>query len=286
MKRALLAAAALAALLPAAARAQAWRTLEVSRQLRDTGEVHVHVQYGAGRFDLRAATQPVLYAMNLVYDEDHVSPLHRFDPAAGTLEIGVKDVTGEWTGRSSDDDGKARMSLALAPTVPMDLSMSLGATQAAMDLGGLTLRSLYIQSGAADETVDFSAPNRARMATVSVNVGAASFRARNLGNMNASSLHVSGGVGAVDLGFGGAWTGDLEADVSVTLGKVTLRIPRDIGVRLDMQRLITSFDNDGLVQRDGYYYSDNWDSAKYHLRVHVQTSLGNITIDRSLPATP
>ncbi|MDE3052755.1 MAG: hypothetical protein KGL38_11815 [Gemmatimonadota bacterium] len=287
MRRAFLAAAAAAVLVPAAAHAQqTWHTLEVSRQLRDTSELRVHVQYGAGRFDLRAATTPVLYAMDLVYDDAHASPLHRFDAAAGTLEIGLKDVNMGWTDRPSDDDGKSRMNLALAPTVPMDLSLSLGATQANIDLGGLTLRGLHVETGAADESLDFSAPNRARLGTVTVDVGAASFRARRLANMNATALHVNGGVGAVDLGFGGAWTGDLDATVKVTLGKVTLHIPRDVGVRLALQRFLTSFDNDGLVERDGYYYSDNWDSAKHHLRVLVQTSLGNITIDRSLPATP
>lgn len=289
MRQPLLAAAMLAALLPAGAWAQrqhAWRTLEVSRQLRDTSELRVHVQYGAGRFDLRAATTPVLYAMDLVYDDAHVSPLDRFDTGAGTLEIGVKDVNMGWSDRPSDDNGKAQMSLVLAPTVPMDLSLSLGATRATMDLGGLTLRGLHIETGAADESLDVSTPNRARLGTVTVDVGAASFRAHRLANLNATALHVNGGVGAVDLGFGGTWSGDLDANVKVTLGKVTLHVPRDVGVRLDMQRFLTSFDNDGLVQRGGYYYSDNWESARYHLRLAVQTALGNITIDRSLPATP
>jgi hypothetical protein len=172
------------------------------------------------------------------------------------------------------------MQLRLNPDVPLDLSLALGATEARLDLGGMMLRGLNLSSGAAEATVDFSAPNRTRMVSVSMDVGAASLTADNLANANAASLTVDGGVGAVDLGFGGSWTGDLDARVHVTLGKVTLRIPRDVGVQLDMQRFITSFDNDGLVKRDGYYYSDNWSTAQFHLRVHVQTSLGAIVIDR------
>ena len=277
-----LAVAALTGTLPALAGAQSWRTLDVSRQLRDTTELHVHVQYGAGRFDLRSANTPVLYSMELRYDENAATPLHRYDAGAGTLDIGLKDASSgsRWIHHGSDDENKAAMRLTLAPTVPMDLTLSLGATEAHVDLGGLTLRGLHVESGAADETVDFSSPNRAHIGTITVDVGAANFAATNLANANASTIHVRGGVGALDLGFGGTWTGDLNADVQVTLGKVTLRVPRDVGVQLDMQRFLTSFDNDGLVKRDGSYYSDNWDSARYHLHIHVQTTFGGIAIDR------
>jgi hypothetical protein len=280
MRRPALVLAALALAAPASA--QTWRTLDVSRQLHDTSELHVHVQYGAGRFDLRGANSPVLYSMELRYDENSTSPLHRFDAAAGTLDLGVKDVSGSshWMHRGSGDDRQPAMRLTLAPTVPLDLTLSLGATEAQVDLGGLTLRGLHVESGAADETLDFSTPNRTRMGTVTVDVGAASFTATKLANANASAIHVRGGVGALDLGFGGSWTGDIDADVQVTLGKVTLRIPRDVGVRLDVQRFLTSFDDGGLVKRDGSYYSENWDSATHHLRIHVQTTFGGIEIDR------
>ena len=266
--------------LPSAALAQSWRTLDVSRQRHDTAELHVNVEYGAGRFDLRSTTNPVLYAMQLRYDETNAVPLHAYDATAGTLQIGLKSESVNWTHRASSDDNKAAMRLALSPSVPLDLSLALGATEAKIDLGGLTLRGLTLNSGAADLSIDFSTPNRTRMAAAAVNVGAASLTVDHLANANAGTLTVNGGVGSVNLGFGGTWTGDLDARVHVTLGKVTLRVPRDVGVQLDLQRFVASFDNDGLVKRDGYYYSDNWDSAKYHLRIHVQTTLGGIAIDR------
>ncbi len=287
MRRALLLSAVLLAAAPGRARAQTWQTLDVSRQLRDSTELRVHVQYAAGRFALHAASEPVLYAMHLRYDEDRTSPLHAFNAGAGTLDIGVKDYSMHWTGRHTEADDKAQMMLTLAPAVPIDLSMSLGATDADIDLGGLTLRGLHVESGAAAATVNFSSPNLGKIGTATIDLGAADLTARNLGNANAASLVVKGGVGSLDLGFGGTWTGDLDADVQMTLGKITLHVPRDVGVQLNMQRFLTSFDNDGLVKRDGAYYSDNWDSAKYHLRLHVQTVLGGVSIDRfASSATP
>ncbi len=281
MKHPVLIAAAVLAAGPSLAHGQTWRTLDVSRQLHDSSELHVNVQYGAGRFELRAATDPVLYAMRLRYNEDKTTPLHEFDPEARTLRIGVDNATTGWSGRHSDNDDKAGMRLALAPNVPLDLSLDLGATEANVDFGGLSVRSLRVQSGAADETMDFSTPNGARLGTMAIDVGAASFTLRHIANANASSLTLNGGVGAVYLDFGGTWTGDMDAYVKVALGKVALTIPREVGVRLALDRFLTSFDNDGLEKRDGYYYSDNWDTAKHHLRIHVETTLGTVSIDRS-----
>ncbi len=275
LHRALLAAAVAA--LPSAAGAQAWRTMDVSRQLRDSTPMRVHVQYGAGRLDLRAATTPVLYAMQLRYDEDASRPLHTYDAVGHELIIGLDTHHGVWHGSGKDE---AEMHLALAPAVPLDLDLALGAAQATVDLGGLNVRGLRLDAGAADETVDFSRPNPGHIASIEMNVGAASFKARNIANANASGVRVKGGVGAVDLDFGGTWSGDMDGTVDVALGSVALRVPRDVGLRLDVQRFAASFDADSLVKRDGAYYSDNWDSARYHLRLNIKTTFGGITLDR------
>jgi predicted membrane protein len=84
----------------------------------------------------------------------------------------------------------------------------------------------------------------------------------------------------VDLDFGGTWSGDMDGTVKVALGSVTVHVPRDVGLRLDVQRFAASFDADSLVKRDGAYYSDNWDSARYHLRLNIKTTFGGITLDR------
>ena len=163
----------------------------------------------------------------------------------------------------------------------MDLSLTLGATQTTVDLGGLTLRGFRFESGAAEATVDFSAPNRARIGSAAVNAGAASITIRNIANARASTLDVKGGVGALDLGYGGTWTADMETHLAVAIGKVTIHVPPDVGIRLEMQRFLASFDNDGLVKRGGIWYSDNWDSARFHLRLHIDATFGAVEIDHS-----
>ena len=259
--------------------AQTWRTLESSRQLRDSGEHHVRIEYGAGRVDIAATSAPVLYAMTLRYDEKTASPVHRYDASARALTLGIDIEARRVT--SLHDQTRGEMRLSLSRAVPLDLELDLGATKATLDLGGLTLRNLRLNSGASETLLDFSTPNAGRMRSLEVNVGAASFTARNLANANTSAIRVTGGVGSVVLDFGGAWTQDVAVDVEVALGKLTLHVPRDIGVRLEVQKFLASFEHEGLTKRGDAYFTDNWDTARYRLRMRAGTRFGGIELDRT-----
>ena len=273
-----LAAAALFAIIAShSASAQSWRTLEVSRQLRDTSAYRVRVDYGAGRFDLRASNEPVLYSMKLRYDENNGRPLHAYDADRHALKLGIE--SGSFSSMKRENQGELR--LALARSVPLDLDLDLGATKARIDLGGLSLSRIHLGSGASETELDFSEPNPLRMRAVEIEVGAAALNVRNLGNSNAALVRVHGGVGSVTLDFGGTWAQDMTVDTDLALGKLHLRVPHDVGVRVEVDRVLASFDHSGLVKRDGAYYSSNWDSATYRLRIRSQTVFGSIDVDQT-----
>ena len=46
----------------------------------------------------------------------------------------------------------------------------------------------------------------------------------------------------------------------VAIGKMTLRVPDDVGVRLEIKRVAAGFDHEGMVKRDDAWYSKNWDT--------------------------
>lgn len=272
-------AAVLTLAIASASEAQTWRSLDVSRQLRDTSEHHIKVKYAAGRFSMRPTSEPVLFSMLLRYDEERTHPVHEYDAEARSATLGVDGQIVRWA-RHVNDNEVGEMRLDLSNVVPFDLELELGATQARVDAGGLALNNLRIETGAADAALDFSVPNRSRMRHLDVQLGAASFRITNLGNANVSSIRIEGGVGSVDLDFGGAIQQDVSVETNVALGKLALHLPQDVGVRVEVQRLLASFDHPGLYKRGGAYYSDNWDSAKVRMRVRAETVFGAIQIDR------
>ena len=280
--RALLVIALAAPLLAAGAQSEPrWRSLDVSRQLRDTAPLRIKVQYGAGRVDVRGTDAALLYDMHLRYDEQRAAPLHRYDPEQRAALLGLEPRTANARVASGGRTESGELRLLLPRAVALDLDLEFGGAEATLDLGGLALQSVRLECGATDATLNFTAPNRAHMRELVVDVGAASFTALHLGNANADNIRVRGGMGAVDLDFSGSWQRDLSVVTRVGIGKTTLRVPEDVGVRLEIQRIAAGFDHEGMVKRGDAWYSRNWDTARRKLRIRAETVFGALELERS-----
>ena len=216
--------------------------------------------------------------MQLSYFADRAEPVYAFYPETRTLRVGVERQRSRIP-NSGDRTGE--LHLDLSPTVPVDLSLELGAVEADLDLSGLRVDQLRVESGASEAEVRFDKPNADRMRSLDLRVGAAGLRALRLGNANAGEVRVQAGIGDVDLDFGGAWLQDVALSVQVALGDVELHVPRDVGVRLEVQRLLASVDAGDLVKRGDAYYSDNWDRATRRLRITSKTTFGSLRFDRN-----
>ena len=259
------------------ASAQEWRGLRSARQLHDTGAYDVRVKYATGHLELSRAPAPFLYQMDLRYDSDKASAIHTLEEGR-VLTLGVeRESSIVKAGRSADEN---RMELSLSPAVPMDLTLELGAVEAELDLGGLALTSLEINAGANATRARFDAPNRVAMRSLDVEAGAASIVLSNIANANAALMTVEAGVGSVELDFRGTWTSDLAASIDVAFGSLKLVVPRDVGVRLDVGKLLARVTTDGLASRDGVLVSENWETARYRLTVRAKTVLGTIDVRR------
>lgn len=276
-------AAAVAAMLPMPALAQdapLWRSVDIARQLRDSQPQRIKVQYRAGHVDVRGTSDPLLYNMHLRYDERRSVPLHRHDAEQRSTTLGLESVANR--GRNIGGTSEAtELRLTLPRVAPLELDLEFGGTQSVMDLGDMSLQSLRLECGAAEAMLLFSRANRVRMREMDVNVGAADFTARQLGNANADQIRIRGGVGNVDLDFSGNWSRDLTVSTRLVLGKLTLRIPPHVGVKLDLQRIAAGFDHEGLIKRDDGWYSTNYETAQYKLHVKAETFFGQVEVQRA-----
>jgi hypothetical protein len=259
--------------------AQSWRSLEVARQLSDSAPTKVQVVYGTGMFGLRGATRPLLYHMQLRYDATRTQPTHTFDAATRRLQLGVQKSDVRFTGRNDSESGQLQLELSRA--TPLDVMLDLGAVEADLDLTGLKLSRLRVESGASDGKLRFDSLNTNPMSLLQVSLGAASFEGERLANANAREIRVDAGVGNVELDLGGQWTHDIDLNVDVTLGIVTIHVPSDVGVRVSLRKTLASFDHQGLTERDGAWVSANWESAPHKLRISAEMVFGKLTIDKT-----
>ena len=257
-----------------AAQAQNRRTVTMSRQVENEQTLDVNVRYGAGRFSVGPAESGVLYHMQIEYDEDVFRPLAEYE--GSSLRIGTESLGRRF--RLIQDRGAGEMELALSRDVAMDLHMDFGAVRADIDLGGIHLTRLEINTGASQTQIDISEPNPETMSRANMDVGAAEFTVRNLGNLNTEVIEIDAGIGEIDLDFTGDWRQNARVSVDMGLGSLVLRFPRDLGVRLVKDTFLTSLDSEGLVKRGDAYYSLDYDDAEYQITVDVDAAFGSIRV--------
>jgi hypothetical protein len=265
-----LALVALATMSPAV-QAQSWQSIGFSRQRAGEDELRVDVEYGAGRFVVNPGTGSMLYRGRLRYDADVFEPNVNY--ANGRLRVGMDG--GSLKGRNLK---AGLLDLSLGMDVPLDLELKFGAAEASLELGGLRIINAKISTGASKTDLRVSRPNPTLCRALDLEVGAASFEARGLGNLNAERLNFSGGVGEVVLDFSGEWHTDMTARMEMGLGALTLRFPRELGVRIRKAGILTGFDSQGLVKQGDVFLSQNWENATHKLTLNIDAALGTIRV--------
>lgn len=259
--------------------AQTMRSTTVTRQRHDLGDMNARIEFAAGTLTLRAARNTALYSMNLQYDADRYSPVSRFDPAGNNLVLGVQNVGNSGLRVSSKRHLQQNATVELSPEVNLSLDLRFGAVEAGIDLGGLRLTDARIRTAASQTSVRFSQPNRAVCSSLELNAGAAKFEAVALGNSGCQEIRFDGGVGEVTLDLTGQWAGDSRLVANVAVGGLTLRLPRQLGVELVVDRFLASFNPVGFIRKGSSYFSDDYDSRERHLRVEIKTTVGDINVE-------
>lgn len=278
-RRLVLAGAALLVAAPALG-AQDWNTVTTSRAFQGEDELRVDVQFAAGHLRLQPGAAGSLYKATIRYDAELFRPVTEYRD--GRLRVGLNTERGI---KLRGGRNAGRLDVALGPDAPVALDLEFGAAQADIELGGLRIRTAEISTGASETTLRFSEPNRDRMSSLKIEVGAAALRATGLGNANVEEISVDGGLGDVVLDFSGEWRGNTTADIDMGLGSLTLRVPRGVGLQVTKDGFLASFDSEGLVKRGSGYYSLDWDTAPHRLTVRVDAAFGSINLQWIEPAT-
>jgi hypothetical protein len=255
------------------------RSTTVTRQRHQLGDLNARIEFAAGTLTLRAARNTALYSMNLQYDADRYSPVSRFDPASNSLVLGVQNVGNSGLRVSSKRHLQQNATVELSPEVNLSLDVTFGAVEAGIDLGGLRLTDARIRTAASQTSVRFSQPNRAVCSSLELNAGAARFEAVALGNSGCQEIRFDGGVGEVTLDLTGQWVADSRLVANVAVGGLTLRLPRQLGVELVVDRFLATFNPVGFSRKGSSYFSEGYDSRERHLRVEIKTTVGDINVE-------
>jgi hypothetical protein len=262
-----------------AAQAQTMRPFTTFRQLHGEARLSARVEYGAGSLRIEPGQPGELYRMNLSYDEDRFVPVSDFDASSRTVVLGLR-ASGQGGVRVvSQNQLRQLATIALSPRADLALDLSIGAVDADVELGGLRISDLGLKTGASRATVRFSRPNGMRCRHAAFSAGAAEVSVFGLGNSRCEEIEFEGGIGKVLLDFGGVWSSSARVAVKIAMGEMTLRLPRRVGIRLAMDKFLSSFESAGLTRRGDSFVSPNYDTAEHHLDLDLTTAMGEVNVE-------
>jgi hypothetical protein len=173
--------------------------------------------------------------------------------------------------------------LRFSDIIPISFDVELGVGSGDFDLSGLQVKDFTLSTGASDVSLTFDEPNRTSIDNLSIESGVSKFTGRNLGNANFKRFKFQGGVGAYTLDFTGGIAREVDVDIDVGLGIVTLIIPPAVGAKLFYEKSWVSrldCDEDFHSGADNEYETENYDRANGKMNIRIESGLGSIKVRR------
>jgi hypothetical protein len=112
---------------------------------------------------------------------------------------------------------------------------------------------------------------------LALNCGAGEARLE-LGDLDLNNVDVRMGAGQVDLDLEGHPTHSYEVNVAGGVGRATIRLPQNVGIRAEAHGGLGSIDVRGLTKHEGYYSNDLYGNAKVKVVLRVEGGIGEIRI--------
>lgn len=269
-------------LLPSVAvGAQSMRSYVASRPIAETQiPLRASIDFGSGRVFVRAGDPHTLYTARMEYDDERYTPVQRYDSRTGILHLGLTTIGRGGLRVINRQQLQQAARFEFAPGVPLSLEANLGASEAHLDLGGLAVHDLWIRAGASRSIVEVSKPTTVRCEVARFTTGASELQIRQLANAGCREVQIEGGAGSTTVEFGGAWSTDTKVTATQTIGTLTLRVPRGVGIRLNATgRFLSRLSFEGLARTGDSWQSTDFVNAAHHLTIDLTTNVAGVVLE-------
>jgi hypothetical protein len=239
------------------------------------------IKFDIGSLEITGAPKDSdLYSLDLEYDKASYAPEVRYDPslagAEGRFSFDLESMHRVGIRRERHNN---RLRLAFNDSVPLSLKVNAGVGDARLSLSGMKISRIEFESGVGGAKMSTYEPNPIPCEYVRLKNGVGGFDATGLGNLNFREFEFEGGVGGANLDFTGDWKRGADIRITVGVGGVSVRMPREIGVRVEAEKhFLSGLHLEGFNQRDSVYYSLNYDTAAIKVTMRVETGVGGLRI--------
>ncbi|MCD6081429.1 hypothetical protein J7J56_00880 [candidate division WOR-3 bacterium] len=203
-------------------------TTEVLEIKNVTPPLHVEIAL-VGKVNIKKGTPGKIEFHK--YCSEHIAEEVKLTLKADRVFIGLKDV------KFIDWDETPEFDVYLPPNMVMEVELNLGAARFDIDLGGLTITRLELNTGAIKGRI--SCTGRASVEAIELNVGAAKLAIEDLGNISPKLLDINCGVSNLTLSLNGDWSDTCDIHIVTALSKITVKAPTELDIQLITEGFLT-----------------------------------------------
>lgn len=258
------------------AKEQRYVDLERSEPLLQENSFEVQLEMKVGELRVGPASGDDLFQMDLHYNEATSHPRIDFqrDEDKAILRF---DMSGE--GNFMSVFGESRLHLLLHKDILTQLKVRSGVGNTQLDLGGMSIGELELESGVGETSVSMLEPNSSECEQLELISGVGEIKVVGLGNFRFQHLEFKGGVGSAKLDFTGEWAESGKVEIEVGVGGIELILPRDLGAEIRVSKsFLSAYEMPGFTQKGDTYYSDNLDRAKKVIQIRIRAGIGGVEV--------
>lgn len=249
---------------------------ERSEPLGEEQSLDARVEVKVGRLEVEPGPADQLYQIEVHYNQRAFTPqldVQR-EGTGARLEF---ELTGEGSSFAGLDE--TRINLRLNPNLPVQLETRSGVGESNVDLSGMEVRSVLLQSGVGEHKLSMLTPNRTICDRIEIISGVGALEVVGLGNFAFKELRFRGGVGGSSLDFSGAWNEVGQVEIEVGVGGVEILLPRHLGAEIRVSKsFLTGYDLSGFTQKGDTYYSDNLERVEKVVRFRIRAGIGGVEV--------
>jgi CubicO group peptidase (beta-lactamase class C family) len=107
-----------------------------------------------------------------------------------------------------------------------------------------------------------------------------------LAGLSLTRLDINVGAGESTVDLSGDWARDLDVSITGGAGRLTVRLPRDVGARVEVETGVGEIDAPGLAQDGDVYTNAAYGVSEVTLQVDVRAGVGQINLEVEETAAP
>lgn len=259
------------------------KTITLNEPVEEISKLKVNCDYNGGNIIFSSSDTEHSLNAYIQYDSDAFKSILNYEKIGKT---GIFDMETEFLSNfefSFDSNKKnATCQVLLPEKIPAKLNLDIGMSNLELDLENVLISDINLDFGMGEGIVHLGKGlPKGDCKNLDIDVGMGSLDIKNIGEINCKSMEFEVGMGSLALEYSNQIKQDLDFDISVGLGSVSILLPRSVNVKfLYDQNILSDVDLDEMVLVDNdTYRNENFNDAHPTITFSASVGMGSLSLN-------